>query len=96
MKDIIKLTQALNDLGNTQDEVYRTLKAQGFVGKPRTCDKCPVARYLNAKVGPGITVGKATGAGWDSRTIISVMLPSPVLGFIEAFDEGVYSDLQAS
>jgi hypothetical protein len=40
------LDMAISALGNTSDEVVKTLVAAGIRGYPKDCEVCPIARWL--------------------------------------------------
>lgn len=91
---------ALTELGDTPDEVARTLRGAGIRGHKSECGLCPVALWLARKVpelrGPGGMFRwdvNAVGIA-DARGDWVVWMPEPVCQFISRFDYGnAYEDL---
>jgi hypothetical protein len=101
----MQVTEWLTELGSTADEVADTLRAAGIKGTSSAW-KCPVAKWLQAKVtaagGHSVSVGPTGASVWldadryaGQRVYVDTM-PSPVRAFIRAFDreQASYADLR--
>ena len=81
------LTNLLNTLGSTAEEVANTLRAAGVRGERRRCGKCPVAHWLLANTtGYNIEVDPSVIDMWNYSEVFSVYTPTPVANFIRNFD----------
>lgn len=84
------LTNLLERLGNTAEEVAESLRAKSCTGYPRASFSCPVANYLREQL-PDTTV--SVGSGSSLAGSQRVRSPSGVSDFVRAFDNGLYPDL---
>ena len=89
-----KLAEALNDLGETPEQVAASLLAQGCQGTPRRACDCPLAKYLTRVHGSHVSVG-ATFAGIVDANgkVIPVVLPSGAYNFRVKFDQELFPEL---
>lgn len=94
---------ALAELGDTPDEVARTLRGAGIRGHKSECGTCPVALWLAHRVpelrGPGgMFLWDVNRVGIaDARGDWVAWMPDPVCRFISLFDhEDEYEDLVAA
>lgn len=87
----------------TAADVARKLADAGCTGERGSCDCCPVAAWLSARISPwpgsrlcvGIDNAEIlTGHGADERVVAAAPVPQVIASFIIAFDdEGLYSNL---
>lgn len=83
------LTERLNALGSTPDEVADTLRFAGYKGD-HAPNNCPVANYLRDQF-----PGEYVSVGWVAQVQNQLMmLPSPVETFVTRFDDGKYPKLE--
>jgi hypothetical protein len=93
------LSAALAALGETVDQVADNLADAGHLGERGDTATCPVARYLRAVIpaADDLHVGSVDVSLWPptghSLSYIDVLLPPPVVAFLERFDVGQYADL---
>ena len=99
-----RIAAALARLGDTPDAVAATLTAAGITGAQCETGDCPVARYVRAECGIGLSclvLAEANRvsiiATRDDGSIIATraVVPSPVSDFIRMFDGGDYPALIA-
>ncbi len=95
MSDLsISVVDALITLPDEPDIVAKWLQTNDFSGKRGSSGKCPIARYLAAKVGHHIIVtSEAANVVIDGR-LVAVTLPPAVSTFVQQFDEGWYPELE--
>lgn len=88
---------ALTRLGETTEDVYRTLAAGGYAGVRKYADMCPVANYLRSTLGTEYQYSVFTStivSDEHSREPYAVVkTPDPVYSFVLRFDDGQYADL---
>ncbi len=93
------ISQELEALGSTPDEVAETLRRERVQGmRDSTSFMNPVVRHLNRtlniggrlEVGAGGTVLRLQQEGKE------VPLPVPVQGFLDCFHRGLYPDLETT
>jgi hypothetical protein len=86
------IIQALADLGDTEDKVYRSLKDLGIQGERYRGHRCPIANYLRSKLDKEIAITVS-----NSEVCVElerVKTPPAVSDFIIDFDNSTrYSDL---
>lgn len=102
------LRAALARLGRRRQKVRRTLRKHRCLGDPDSCNSCPVAVYLGRVMdcddvvvdGPHVTLTRdrladdeGYGNFYETTDRISMLLPWPVVFFIEEFDARRYPDL---
>lgn len=92
----------LLSLGKTPDQVAETLQAQGIKGYRASADSCPLANALNAHYGAGVqafvthtdvTLARYPVAS-DANNDYLIVNPLQIAEFVEAFDRGVYPELE--
>lgn len=91
MSGLDRVYNALEDLGDTEGDVVTTLLNKGYKGKQGTTDNCPVANYLRGETGILVFVD-TDECGTDEGTISTTR---SVCAFIEAFDGGLYPELES-
>lgn len=87
-----RLIATMVALGDTADDVARSLVTAGARGERKKCDLCPVARYLTGAMSSPISCGLSTALP-IGRNIGMVPIPAPLAAFIVRFDEGQYPEL---
>jgi len=100
------IKNALDELGNTEKEVYRTIKKMNMLGNPDSFKSCPVALYLKNRLYKEKSISEniivnlyVVGSSQvfvDDDTVegLRVDIPKPVSKFINSFDDGKYPELQ--
>lgn len=90
-----RATKALAALGDTADEVARTLRALGVTGVPSRAQECVIARYLGAELSTVVRVDPVDVSFWavDSKGYSRIETPQVILGFIRRFDRHEYPEL---
>jgi hypothetical protein len=94
--DVAKLLQ---DLGNTPAEVASTLRVKGIHGVRNTVRTLnPVVRYVLSLASDvwnlNIIEGNTLSMNFRDGRKRSVTLPEAVKQFLDAFNQGAYSDLE--
>lgn len=90
--DILK---ALEQLGNTSDEIAEALSVKEIKGRPRHSTACPIAHYLKDALPECETIHVCIPHAYlDSALNSSIPLPAPVKDFIRKFDAGEYLNLK--
>lgn len=94
------IIQALADLGDTEDKVYRSLKDLGIQGIRAKAGMCPIANYLKSKLSPPqnyltISSHQCTFVVDDfaEARYENTGVPTAIGNFIVHFDNGYYDDL---
>lgn len=89
-----KLTEALNSMPSTYEEIIDLFEKEGIKGKFADCGECVVARYLTKKVGRPCRVGLSSHNrysvwvnGFDRETYM--ILPEHVSEVARAFDDNM-------
>lgn len=91
MSDITdRAASLLGDLGATEIDVARTLKAKGVKGVMGDAYSCPLFNYL---VGEGVSVVEVDGAWVEVEGDASVRLPDACREFVNEFDAGNWPEL---
>jgi hypothetical protein len=93
-----ELAKALEDLGETLEEVYTKLKEAGIKGRQTVCSMCPIANYLS-ELGfrsPKVGIGAGIDAGSPTTDEIYLGVPhtEATKQFVRAFDDGHFPDLE--
>lgn len=102
----MRVSDYLNSLGNTADEVAESLRRQGIKGIVGSPCKCPIINAIYTACpdywsGLRIVNGSKTGDHWwycatlNDCQIMDPTLPQPVMDFIGEFDDNKYPDLVA-
>jgi hypothetical protein len=96
-----QITQLLEELGSTAEEVSRSLQRSGVKATPRSETDCALAVYLSAVLGsdPRVASVKVSSTAvivrrrsiWRPPTIVT--LPAPCRNFVAAFDSDGYPEL---
>ena len=100
-----KVRRALAKLGQTPDQIAKSLKTLGIVGTICEPTTCPLAIYLGQVLPPRGNTGQGywqVGGDWiegidrESLELVVELETSPALQvFIDRFDKGQYPDLVA-
>jgi hypothetical protein len=95
------VVQLLQSLGETEEEVARSLDWAGVRGVQRDMANCPVAcflrviggydRWLESLTVTSTTVKIVTRPWWRQRMLVP--LPPAVRAFVTAFDKGLFQNL---
>lgn len=85
------LYTCLDELGETEQQVFSKLVSLGITGAKRSACHCPVANYLVSLGFSGVSIGST--ATTDTQR---AWLPEPVRLFAAHFDEGRYPEIDAA
>lgn len=89
------ITQLLNELGDTADEVAGTLLGKGIDGN-HSMHTCPVANYIRDNTGVKVGVVPSETSyqdEWYCGRFNYIDNPLAVRKFVKAFDEGAFPAL---
>jgi hypothetical protein len=90
----VDLKRALNELGNSSQEVYEKLKTKGIRGKLGSSKSCPIANYLEFLTGHPMSVGMRTyNYCGTEKHLHDDDLPVAIRVFIQRFDDKVFPDM---
>ena len=80
----------LNNLGETSEDVARTLAGKGVRGLVGSCSHCPIANYLHQEAQ---AIGVSVASDYITVRGMRFQTPLPVAIFIDKFDEDAYQGL---
>lgn len=97
----IRVTELLEALGSTREQVADTLRARGIRGETQSCGRCPIATYLmTCDLRPhAVSVDSLEVALHLSNNpgdVVYVDTTDAVTEFVLAFDAGLYVYLDAA
>jgi hypothetical protein len=87
-----KIVAALKELGNSPDEIAKSLSDLGITGYRRSCKACPIHNYLEKK---GLFTNEIDHYNWIDFIHWHQPSLAGVLQFIYAFDDHNYVELNA-
>ena len=102
MEPPVKLSDYLNSLGTTSEEVAQSLRRAGIKGVRVSTCACPILKAIYDALPdywPGLKIyGKPPSyhASLGDSQICDPALPAAVIAFISDFDLGKYPDLELS
>lgn len=80
----------LNNLGDTSEDVARTLAEKNVDGLIGSCSRCPIANYLHQETQ---ALGVSVASDYITVRGMRFQTPLPVAAFINAFDDHAYQGL---
>jgi hypothetical protein len=93
-----ELLALLTPLGETSDQVCRSLKERGIKGDMWCGSSCPIANYLRKETGVLVSVNTRQVSIFDPRNkshehYLDQELPAAISAFIRNFDNRAYPEL---
>lgn len=83
--------EALEELGETAEEVAESLRKGGHKGIPKTACACPVANFCNKKFDADTDVQLSEIVLTDCEIVVD--MPDNIFQFITRFDNGEFPEL---